>query len=82
MPLAFHSSAVFLDQSIVLWVDSAMPSQWHFNYLSGSALASSPIAGAFYKWLVSNGFNAIVKEFFISESEPRAESAVSESEGN
>eukprot|EP00971_Amphidinium_carterae_P060051 1188451-Amphidinium_carterae.1 len=71
LPLSFHSSAVFLDQSIVLWVDNTMPNQWHFNYLSGSALASSSIAGAFHKWLASNGFNAIVKEFFINESEPR-----------
>eukprot|EP00971_Amphidinium_carterae_P143796 2849422-Amphidinium_carterae.1 len=44
IPLSFHSSALFLDQSIVLWVDSTMPNQWHLNYLSGSALASSPSA--------------------------------------
>eukprot|EP00971_Amphidinium_carterae_P027268 537228-Amphidinium_carterae.1 len=39
--LSFSSSAVFLDQSIVLWFNSAIPTEWHFNYLSGSALASS-----------------------------------------
>eukprot|EP00971_Amphidinium_carterae_P090639 1794228-Amphidinium_carterae.1 len=81
--LSFPSSTVFLDQSIVLWFNSAMPSQWHFNYLSGSALAHSSHAGAFHKWLLSNGFNAIVKEFFVNESEPRTpQSAVIESEGN
>eukprot|EP00971_Amphidinium_carterae_P034041 670249-Amphidinium_carterae.1 len=34
MPIAVHSSAVFLDQSIVLWNEGVMPSQWHFNYCS------------------------------------------------
>eukprot|EP00971_Amphidinium_carterae_P311297 6187311-Amphidinium_carterae.1 len=58
-----------------------MPTEWHFNYLSGAALASSSYAGAFHKWLLSNGFNAIVKEFFVNESEPRLQqSAINESE--
>eukprot|EP00971_Amphidinium_carterae_P194280 3855099-Amphidinium_carterae.1 len=34
MPLAVHSSTVFLDQSIVHWNEGIMPGQWHCNYLS------------------------------------------------
>eukprot|EP00971_Amphidinium_carterae_P164151 3254179-Amphidinium_carterae.1 len=65
-----------------------MPSQWHFNYLSGSALAQSSNAGAFHKWLSSNGFNVLLKEFFISDTDSRlqqtaiSESEKSENEGN
>eukprot|EP00971_Amphidinium_carterae_P271519 5387179-Amphidinium_carterae.1 len=67
MPIGVQSSAVFLDQSIVLWSEGAMPSQWHFNYYSSLALASTPnLAGAFYQWMVNNGLSAIVKEFFIN----------------
>eukprot|EP00971_Amphidinium_carterae_P226273 4488252-Amphidinium_carterae.1 len=68
MPIAVHSSAVCLDQSIVLWSEGVMPNQWHFNYCSDLALASTPnLAGAFYQWMVNNGLSAIVKEFFINE---------------
>eukprot|EP00971_Amphidinium_carterae_P322124 6403078-Amphidinium_carterae.1 len=67
MPLAFHSSAVFLDHSIVLWNEGVMPSQWHFNYCSGLALSSTRnLAGALYQWMMNNGLSAIVKEFFIN----------------
>eukprot|EP00971_Amphidinium_carterae_P016030 316056-Amphidinium_carterae.1 len=68
MPIGVHSSAVFLDHSIVLWSEGVMPNQWHFNYYSGLALASFPnLAGALYQRMVNNGLGAIVKEFFINE---------------
>eukprot|EP00971_Amphidinium_carterae_P139563 2765269-Amphidinium_carterae.1 len=76
VPIGVHSSAVFLDQSIVLWSEGVMPSQWRFNYYSGVALASTPnLAGALYQWMMKNGLGAIVKEVFINEFEPRLQSA-------
>eukprot|EP00971_Amphidinium_carterae_P178459 3540228-Amphidinium_carterae.1 len=83
MPNDTHSKqSLFLDQSIVLWCEGVMPGQWHFNYYTGLALASFPnLARALYKWMMNNGFAAIVKEFFINEGEPRFQLAGSESEG-
>eukprot|EP00971_Amphidinium_carterae_P079281 1568602-Amphidinium_carterae.2 len=56
MPIGVHSKrSLFLDQSIVPWCEGVMPGQWHFNYYSGAALASTPtLAGALYKWMMNN----------------------------
>eukprot|EP00971_Amphidinium_carterae_P192763 3825233-Amphidinium_carterae.1 len=84
MPIGVHSKqSLFLDHSIVLWSEGVMPGQWHFNYNSGLALASSPnLAGALYQWMMNNGMGAIVKELFINEGEPRFQLAGIENEGN
>eukprot|EP00971_Amphidinium_carterae_P300594 5972764-Amphidinium_carterae.1 len=58
-----------------------MPSEWHFNYLSGTAISHSSHAGALYKWLSSNGLNVLLKDFLVNESELRLQqSAISENE--
>eukprot|EP00971_Amphidinium_carterae_P169066 3349094-Amphidinium_carterae.2 len=76
-------SSFFLDHSIVLWSEGALPGQWHFNYYSGIALASTPtLAGALYKWMMNNGLASIVSEFFNEEFELRFQSIDTGSEGN
>eukprot|EP00971_Amphidinium_carterae_P088617 1753448-Amphidinium_carterae.1 len=64
--------SLFLVHSIVMWSEGTMGAQWHMNYYTGLALASTPsMAGALRTWMQNNGLGELLLEFFTADNEPR-----------